>query len=124
MAIRSRLVVSIPVSGKLFSVRLRGSAVEFLVGGIVIKSYDKYERCHVEWWDVEEGEEAPICGSCGRHTDTPGEYVYGPLFIDRRMNCIESAWLTTEVSFVRVVSGSRTRGCDAYEGDGLMTSLI
>uniref|UniRef100_A0ABD2WAB3 Uncharacterized protein n=1 Tax=Trichogramma kaykai TaxID=54128 RepID=A0ABD2WAB3_9HYME len=42
---------------------------------------------------------------------------------ERHINCIESAWLTTEVSFARVVSGSRARGCDAYEDDGLVTSL-
>ncbi|CAB0037909.1 unnamed protein product [Trichogramma brassicae] len=40
------------------------------------KSYDKYERC--------VGEKAPICGLCGRHTDTPGDYVFGPLYMS---NC-------------------------------------
>ncbi|CAB0035078.1 unnamed protein product [Trichogramma brassicae] len=48
---------------------------------LLLKTYDKYERCHVEWWDVEVGEEAPICSECGRHTDTPGDYVFASLFM-------------------------------------------
>ncbi|KAL7296585.1 hypothetical protein TKK_0010014 [Trichogramma kaykai] len=73
-----QVLLSTPVSGALFTIQFRKSALEFLVGGDVIKSFDRYERCHVEWWEVENGEEAPICGRCGRPTDTPGDYVYDP----------------------------------------------
>ncbi|KAL7290494.1 hypothetical protein TKK_0015268 [Trichogramma kaykai] len=78
MSPKRQVLLSTPVSGALFTIQFRKSALEFLVGGDVIVKFDRYERCHVEWWEVENREEAPIWGRCGRPTDTPGDYVYGP----------------------------------------------
>ncbi|KAL7288367.1 hypothetical protein TKK_0017698 [Trichogramma kaykai] len=78
MSPKRRLLLSTPVSGVLFSIQFRKGALEFLAGRTVMNSFDRYERCHVEWWEVEIGEEVPICNRCGRPMDTPGDYVYGP----------------------------------------------
>ncbi|CAB0031910.1 unnamed protein product [Trichogramma brassicae] len=44
-------------------------------------AYDRYEKCHVETWDVEDMAQVPICKFCLRPVDTPAQYVYGAAHI-------------------------------------------
>ncbi|CAB0038213.1 unnamed protein product [Trichogramma brassicae] len=61
-------------------------------------SYDRYERCYVETWDVEDGKEVPICKSCLRPVDTPAQYMYGALHMSPPL---QTPWRKT--SFVNSV---------------------
>ncbi|KAL7289132.1 hypothetical protein TKK_0017151 [Trichogramma kaykai] len=78
-------IITIPISAGVntwfFTIQINPptSAIEYLIGGDVIHSFDRYEKCHAEDWNFEQGEEVPICPSCGRPIDTPAVYNFAPL---------------------------------------------
>uniref|UniRef100_A0ABD2W9D9 Uncharacterized protein n=1 Tax=Trichogramma kaykai TaxID=54128 RepID=A0ABD2W9D9_9HYME len=67
----------------MFTIRInpKKNTIEFLISNDIIASYNRYARCHTEDWNMEVGEEIPICEECHRPIDTPSQYLYGPLHI-------------------------------------------